>query len=941
MIGLLFANPGFLFIAAALISVPIIIHLINRMRFKRIRWAAMEFLLKAQKRTRRRLIIEQLLLLALRCLLIALVGLLVSRFVGCSDSNVAGKPNLHLVLLDDTLSMQDTWKHGDGTDKNCFDVAKSHVIIKEIAKRVSQSGSNDRVVILPLSKLNDEPKVYDHLNDKKTLDTLTQEITEMQPSFRHVSLLEGVKAAQQRMAQYNDSTITLHIISDLRHSDWGQPGGDGLNKQLLDIVAKNKDVKVFPIDTVLDPPRTDKQGTPQEHDNVGIVDFRPSTRIVAKKAPVKFTVKVRNFSTSKPMDVMLVARNEDTGKDLLDVNFTPSNPIRLMPDSTKEITFERGSIRTGDLVDLAKLKPGQPEFAHLSVRLTDVGMGPLAGDALQADNIRYCTVEVRDTVPILIVDGDGSRGREENKDSYMLARAAISAGRSYDVEFGDLLGPGGAAKALERGDLSKYPFIYLLNVPTLNEKQTTNLENYVKEGGGVAFFLGPLVNVKEFNKMLYKNGTGVFPAPLKEIVPPIGKDELPTKSGDTYQIITREDLFPNQDRMPIFGEMFEEPRQKWPLQGLPIHRYFKVDRAAWKPEKGRVVELATLPNDDPASTFNGQLASITREGQAFKNVRKTKEYEKFGRRFEELLARVEPLVQPGSEAKAYQLAAAIQRLLNDKGQKDVNPDMTVFWASSDPDIQTLREQLEKLREHVHYGDPFVITQTFGKGKVVAIMSTAGKDWNKWSGGSLAEATYPMFIVETQNYLSSPGDEGNLTVGTDLELMLDAEQFQGKQLKMVRKYIKARTGDQQKAEPDEKKQTSPLPDVGGGKIKFAMTKNNDPGLYISELFDDNGGDKPIARFAHVFNVDTTREGALQRVSSDDLDRNLVGKAPKDRIRVTGANAPGQLLVPKKDDFSESPWLFLILLLVLVAEQALAVHLSFHLKNTENELAPAKS
>src|SRR6266481_6696679 len=99
-----FLNPAYFFIGLALISLPIIIHLINRMRFKRIRWAAMEFLLKAQKRTRRRLIIEQLLLLALRCLLIALVGLLVSRFVGCGDSNIGGKPNLHIVLLDDSLS---------------------------------------------------------------------------------------------------------------------------------------------------------------------------------------------------------------------------------------------------------------------------------------------------------------------------------------------------------------------------------------------------------------------------------------------------------------------------------------------------------------------------------------------------------------------------------------------------------------------------------------------------------------------------------------------------------------------------------------------------------------------------------------------------------------------------------------------------------------------
>src|ERR1700741_5146638 len=118
-----FLNPGFLAAAAALISVPIIIHLINRMRFKRMRWAAMEFLLKAQKRTRRRLIIEQLLLLALRCLLIGLVGLLVLRFTGCGDSNIGAHPNLHVVLLDDSLSMQDQVKGPDGAFRSVFDIA--------------------------------------------------------------------------------------------------------------------------------------------------------------------------------------------------------------------------------------------------------------------------------------------------------------------------------------------------------------------------------------------------------------------------------------------------------------------------------------------------------------------------------------------------------------------------------------------------------------------------------------------------------------------------------------------------------------------------------------------------------------------------------------------------------------------------------------------------
>ncbi|HMF11796.1 MAG TPA: BatA domain-containing protein, partial [Gemmataceae bacterium] len=74
-------NPIFFWVGVGAISAPIIIHLINRMRYRRIRWAAMEFLLKSQKRNRRRLIIEQLILLALRCFLVVLAGLLVARFV--------------------------------------------------------------------------------------------------------------------------------------------------------------------------------------------------------------------------------------------------------------------------------------------------------------------------------------------------------------------------------------------------------------------------------------------------------------------------------------------------------------------------------------------------------------------------------------------------------------------------------------------------------------------------------------------------------------------------------------------------------------------------------------------------------------------------------------------------------------------------------------------
>ena len=56
-----FFNPSLLWLGA-LVGVPILIYLINRQRFRRRKWAAMVFLLKALKKSRRRLQIQNLLL---------------------------------------------------------------------------------------------------------------------------------------------------------------------------------------------------------------------------------------------------------------------------------------------------------------------------------------------------------------------------------------------------------------------------------------------------------------------------------------------------------------------------------------------------------------------------------------------------------------------------------------------------------------------------------------------------------------------------------------------------------------------------------------------------------------------------------------------------------------------------------------------------------------
>ena len=730
------------------------------------------------------------------------------------------------------------------------------------------------------------------------------------------------------MEQYPESQITLHILSDFRHIDWSSSKADALVKEVSDMVRTQKGIKIRPIDTV-QPIRSAAQGFPDSRDNVGIIDIQPSTRIIGTNMPVQFTVTIKNFS-GKQAEFHLEARNENLGKDMFDVNFNPQNPIKILPNDIATVKFDQRFIPE---------KANEPYFAHVSVRLVNALKQPLDNDGLLADNIRYAVVEVRDKVPVLVVDGNGPKGREENKDSFFINVALASApGSSFQIVYGDELAPGNATnptKVLERADLNKFPTIFLLNVRDLTPKQTVNLENYVKEGGGVGIFMGENVNPEWYNRSLYKNGKGLFPAPIQpDFYPGRNDKELEPKGGDTYQVIVREDKFAEASKTPIFGMMFLDPSHKNPLRYLPIRRYFKVQEGLWKPDPGRVAELATLPNDVSADRFDKEVASITRNPAVnVKSILANKELAKYHANVQSHIRKIEARANAGSEDKAYHLAGEIEAFFNDKGGKDT-ANMIEFWANSDPDVQTLRRDLTGLRDRVNYGDPFVITQTFGKGKVVAVMSTAGKDWNDWGGGSLAQVLYQPFIWEMQNYLSSQGSEANLSVGTDIDLYLDAQQFQSSRLKLVRTFKKPKDG----APAVDVKVSEPEGQVHNGQIHFKMTKNTEPGVYISKLVDESAPEKALAIFAHAFNVDTEREGDLQRVSSDELERDFV--APNEgAVKLVVPGMQDTDLISRVNDFSESPWLFLIFLFVLVAEQALAVHLSFHMKGDDSALAPA--
>jgi hypothetical protein len=885
----MFSFPWAMVVGGVLISSPIIIHLINRMRFKRIRWAAMEFLLKSQKRNRRRLIIEQIILLLLRIILVLLAALLVARFVfaGVFDK----KNTLHVIVFDDTPSMSDHWTE-EGEKRDAFAVGKQ-LIVDKIVKNVAHSNTSHSLQLLLLSSTQDFDYKADRLNSESEGE-LKSYLANVKPSAIHVDLLKGVQKAQAIFDANTQDLRVLHIVSDFRQRDWTETGSDesaGLGKT-LELLQKGG-VKVRLVDVAHPVRGPSQKGAALYHDNMAVTDLRPETRIAGRAMPVQFTVAVTNFSASERKNVRVTIKVN--GSERADASVTLDS---VPPDAPKKALFTIYFEKTG--------------FNLVTANLEDEESG------LQIDNTRYAVVEVKDRVPLLVIDGDPANSNKPGGDTYHVQAVfdkLKGAAKGYDL----LLR---GASELEQPNLDQYPSIYLLNVRDLSEKAVQNLETYVREGGSVAFFLGDRVNPEYYNSKLYRDGKGVFPAPLAgRPFPPLSADELkPEFSLDQNQIFLRR----KSDPMPVFEEVYASY-----LDGvfkfLPIKRYFPVVRSRWHPEPGRTQELVTLPNRKSVEDYRDSAQILieklpTRDPSVARYRSKLEDYQDQVRK---TLSSGEPL---------YKLANVLERMLKDEGKaKEAEESVNLVELFGKPEFRALRDEIDQFREMVQYGDPLVIASRFGKGKVVTFLTSAGQKWNHWAGGSMpyVMATYPIVMVEVQKYLTGLAEDVDQSVGSTLSLQLDGSRYDPK-MKRFRlpepKIEQPKSGDPVLMGEQSAK-------VGkDNRLTFDFDEAREPGVYLFEftpLGTPGGTEGKTVQKAVAFNVDTHAESDLRRVPGRD---DLLAMAGQDAILQTADSAFDED-ANRQSDLSEMPWLFLAILLVLLLEQALAVHLSFHLKGGE--------
>lgn len=514
----------------ALVASPIIIHLINRMRFRKVRFAAMEFLLESQQRNRRRLLIEQLLLLLLRILIVLGLLALIARLIldPAQLSLFRGAKSHHVVLLDDSGSMQNQW-----SDTTAF--AEAVDVVKKLAAEGAHLPDTQRFTLIRLSE-PDRPLFVERRVNEAFVNELETKLENLRCSHRSLDLTPALDAARELFADDTTNIKHLHIISDFRLIDWSRSTAvAGAVRTIADA-----GVEVNLVRTV-----------PERSENLAVTALAGDLHVAAVDVPLRLNVTIKNFGEQVAEDVGLAV--------LVDGEKLPMN-----------IRFDK--IEAGDDVnrefDVTLHTPGRHGIR--------VG---LEGDALEQDNTRFLAVDITESIPVLIIDGDPS-GEEGVYVADALAADPGLTGLSPLVEGTDYPG---------RHPLDAFGCIYLLNVPELSADAIEALAEYARGGGGLVWFLGDAVKPSFYNEKLYSPGERLFPVPL---------------ASARQELAHRDETLPGPDLRFTDHPLFRifQGRENPFVESVRIDTYLPAaegwDRDDQRRQDG-VATIAALRNNDP------------------------------------------------------------------------------------------------------------------------------------------------------------------------------------------------------------------------------------------------------------------------------------------------------------------------------------------------------
>jgi hypothetical protein len=419
-------------LAALGVGVPILIHLFNRFKVKRVAWGAMALLRRTQEIRSRRVKLEDFLVLALRCLALALVALALLRPASTSDAAWVGEKRAGVVVaLDASYSM------AAGPLTSRFQRARRR------AEQIFTSVPKGSPVSLML--LGRQPRVIVRKApcDPASLERLLREVQILPEAAALEPCLETLR---DLVREIDLPARECHVLTDSQAATWKAPSPR--SRELLTEIAGLARLHV-----------TGLSGGSVE--NLTVSGLRFGAGGLRKGATARFAADVRNQGTSPA-----VAQ------------------IRLDVD---------GKAEGGQAV--GPLGPGELQTVYFDVPLERAGPLRLAArldeDGLGFDNVSVLAVDVPEEIQVLCVDGDALQERPDRRETYYLTKALqlqrSGAGRGLRIS---TVTP----QELEGHDFAGDDIVCLANVGEISASVAERLTQVAQRGKGLLVFVGDKID---------------------------------------------------------------------------------------------------------------------------------------------------------------------------------------------------------------------------------------------------------------------------------------------------------------------------------------------------------------------------------------------------------------------------------------------------------------
>ncbi|HIG10561.1 MAG: BatA domain-containing protein [bacterium] len=509
-----FVNPA-LVAGGLLAAVPLIIHLFNRQRHKPVAWAAMRFVLAAHRRTRRRVQMENWLLLLLRMAAIALLALAVARPFTGSQGPLAGLTESRrdvAIIIDasastgyrtevETIFERITARAGDLLAE--LDGARgdrAHLVIGGAWARLAAWG--DPAAALAI--LADGPEPSDEHFDLAA------------------ALAEVLAFAKEEAAGASQSRVEIWVLTDLQRSTFlADELGDPDYLKVADSLAA-LGLKIFIEDLGAE------ESTPP---NLAVGTLKTQSANLGPGEPLDLGVRVFNHGTVTKSGVRVALEVDGVRR--------PSQVLHLPARSSAEAIFPLIFEDSGEHVVRALLE----------------------GDRLALDDERVRILRVPEPVRVAIINGKPAPEIErdaagllfavldpQGDDGQLVSPFRPKELRPRDLESGDV-------------DLDDFDLIWLANVDSLTPRAVAALEERVAEGAALVISLGDEVLVDAFNARFYSaDGAGLSPAEL------LGPVAVASRQTDYWRVKAFEREHPAL-------ELFAEERWRALLTEAPVWEF--------------------------------------------------------------------------------------------------------------------------------------------------------------------------------------------------------------------------------------------------------------------------------------------------------------------------------------------------------------------------------